>query len=139
MPVAVEFGGGTVAMKKRVFRSRLNRAIEAELVFQEATAKGIEFSNRQWARLDRIEPQHEANLAELAPHGISWDSLSEGQVDLERRLMEATLLRQNLVAADTGEAPSPDRDAQAAYEAALREMMTHLRSAAEIDISNIDG
>ena len=64
-------------MTKQVFQTRLNRAIEAEMVFQEASANRLGFSNRQKARLDRIAPRHDSNLAELNPHGVTWDSLTQ--------------------------------------------------------------
>lgn len=129
---ALRHGDEMVTMTKQVFRTRMNRAIEAELVFQEASARGIGFSKRQQARLDRIAPRHEADLTALNPYGITWDSLSEEDVDLKRRLMESMLLRQNLVATSNGLAPSANRTNQALYETALARMMAQLKARATI-------
>ena len=120
-------------MEQRIFRSRLERAIEAELVFQAAKVRGVELTEAQQARLERIGPGHEANLEELKGYGLSWDTVSAEQVGLERRLTEAMLLRQNLVASGDELGPSPDRAVQAQYEAALERMLRELGEDAEIE------
>ena len=128
--------GAAVAMESGSFRSRLRRAIEAELVFQAARAKGIGLTEAQQQRLDQIAPGHTADLEELAPYGLSWDTVTGEQINLERTLTEAMMLRQNLVAASDAVAPSPDREEQARYEDALRGMLAQLKSGAVIDMAS---
>lgn len=123
----------TVTMESATFHLRLQRAIEAELVFQAASDAGIEFTEAQERRLNQIAPKHEENLADLKPYGLSWDSLSEAQVGFERRTMEAMMLRQNLVASMDDIAPSPDSETQARYEQSLQEMLDTLKATAVIE------
>lgn len=122
-----------VPMDRTILRSRLQRAIEAELIFQAASDAGIELTESQQRRLDQIAPKHESNLEELKPYGMSWDTLSEAQVNFERRMTEAMMLRQNLVASTDAVAPSPDSETQAQYEHALQAMLHKLKASAEIE------
>jgi hypothetical protein len=123
----------TVPMERSIFRSRLQRAIEAELIFQAASDAGIELTESQQRRLDQIAPKHESNLEELKPYGMSWDTLSEAQVSFERRMTETMMLRQNLVASTDAVAPSPDSETQAQYEQALQAMLDKLTASAVIE------
>ena len=121
-------------MDRSIFRSRLQRAIEAELIFQAASDAGIELTESQQQRLDQIAPKHESNLEELKPYGMSWDTLSEAQVSFERRVTETMMLRQNLVASADAVTPSPDSETQAQYEHALQAMLDKLTASAVIEI-----
>ena len=125
-----------VPMERSIFRSRLQRAIEAELIFQAASDAGIELTESQQSRLDKIAQKHESNLEELKPYGISWDTLSEEQVNFERRMTEAMMLRQNLVASTDAVAPSSDSETQAQYEQALQAMLDKLTASAVIEIQD---
>ena len=123
-----------VPMDRSIFRSRLQRAIEAELIFQAASDAGIELTESQQQRLDQIAPKHESNLEELKPYGMSWDTLSEAQVGFERRVTKTMMLRQNLVASADAVTPSPDSETQAQYEHALQAMLDKLTASAVIEI-----
>ena len=114
------------------FESRLARAIDAELVLQAARVHGIDLTAVQQRRLDGILPEHRADLAELQPLGITWNTVSAGQVSLEHHLTRSMMLRQNLVAELHGAMPSPRADRQREYETALAELLTSLRTDAEI-------
>jgi hypothetical protein len=127
-------GGGKMAMKRGIFRSRLRRAIEAELVIQAAAAAGVGLTEGQQRRLDGIAIKHAAELEALKPEGVTWDTVSTEQIDLERHLKEAMMLRQNLVAVEAGVAPSTQREKQLEYEGALNTMMAELEAAAQIEM-----
>ena len=127
----------TVPMEQSIFRSRLQRAIEAELIFQAASDAGIELTESQERRMAQIAPKHESNLEELKPHGLSWDSVSDAQVQFERRMTEAMMLRQNLVASTDAVAPSPNREKQARYEQALQATLDTLKASAVIETQDI--
>jgi hypothetical protein len=121
-----------VATERSIFRSRLQRAIEAELVFQAARAAGIGLTEAQKNNLDQIASRHAEDLEGLKPLGVTWDTVTEDQIALERHLKEAMLLRQNLVVAESGSAPSTSPEKQAAYEDALRQLLARLESKADI-------
>lgn len=121
-----------VATERSIFRSQLQRAIEAELVLQAARAAGISLTEAQQNKLDQIASRHAEDLEGLKPIGVTWDTLTDEHIALERHLTEARLLRQNLVAAESGSAPSTSPEKQAAYEDALRQLLTRLESKADI-------
>ena len=131
----LDSGKTVVKMESRRLHSRLQRAIEAELVFQEAKAEGIEFTEAQKRRLDRIAPDRDAALEELAQYGLTWDTVNAAQLTFERELMEAVLLRQNLVSANEALAPSPDPASQALYEVALKKLLAQLKADAVVTVA----
>lgn len=121
-----------IASERRIFQSRLQTAIEAELVFQAARAAGIGLTKAQQNSLDQIASRHAEDLEGLKPIGVTWDTVTDDQIALEQHLTEAMFLRQNLVAAESGSAPSTFPEKQAAYEDALRQLLARLESNADI-------
>ena len=116
------------AMTPEEYDSRLNRAIEMELTFQAAAAQGVGLTSEQKQRVEGIAQKHEATFQEYTKQGVTWSSLTAGQLEFEQRLTYALLLQQNLVAKEAGAAPSPDAARQSQYEGALRVMLARLKS-----------
>lgn len=119
-------------MTREQYAHRLQRAIETELIFQAARAEGVELTQAQRQRLEKIAGGNTADLARLRKLGVSWSSADSEQLDFEKRLTTAQMLDQNLVAKKAGASPSPDPEKQARYEQARRELLDQLRASAQI-------
>jgi hypothetical protein len=117
------------AMTLQEFESRLNRAIETELIFQAAAAQGVDLTPEQTVQVNRIAQRHEAALADYQKQGITWSSVTPSQVEFEERLTSALLLQQNLVVREAGVAPSADPGVQAQFELARNDLLSRLKAA----------
>ena len=122
-------------MTPEEYESRLNRAIEMELTFQAATARGVDLTAEQTNRLARVAQKHQATMEGYKERGISWSSVTTAQLEFEQRLTSALMLQQNLVAQETAAAPSPDVTRQTEYEQALRDVLERLRASASINVA----
>jgi hypothetical protein len=129
---ALSPGETEIAMTPRQFSSRLRRAIETELTFQAARAQGVELTPAQQQRVDRTGTDNVSDLEHYKQYGVTWSSVSAGQVEFEMRLLTAQLLEQNLVAKAASVAPSPDPEAQARYEQARRNLLNQLQASANL-------
>jgi hypothetical protein len=115
------------------YRSRLERAIEAELMFQEARCQGVDLTPQQKERLDRLEQEEDSALQELhRKQGVTWSSFGAEEVEFEKQLLTAQMLQQNLVIKQAGVAPSPQHEVQFRYEEARRELLDKLQAGARI-------
>ena len=94
------------------YESRLNRAIEMELTFQAAAARGVGLTAEQKNRVAGIAQRHEAALQEYRKQGVTWSSVTSAQVEFEKRLTSALMLQQNLVATEAHVAPASDANVQ---------------------------
>lgn len=130
--LAVASDDAETTMTAEEYQSRLNRAIEMELSFQAATARGVDLTAEQKNRLARIAQRHQAMMEEYKERGISWSSVTTAQLEFEKRLTSALMLQQNLVAKETAAAPSPDATAHTRYEQALRDVLARLKASARI-------
>jgi len=123
------------AMTLEEYESRLNRAIEMELTFQAAAARGVDLTPEQEKRVDGIAQRHEATLQEYRKQGVTWSSVILAQVEFEKRLTSALMLQQNLVAMEARVAPASDPGAQARYEQARSDLLNRLKGQGNISIS----
>ena len=123
------------AMTLEEYESRLNRAIETELTFQAAAARGVALTPEQRKRVDGIAQKHEATFREYQKQGITWSSVTPAQLEFEQRLTAALMLQQNLVAMEFSVAPASDPGIQARYEQARSEVLDRLKAKASISVS----
>jgi hypothetical protein len=123
------------AMTAEEYESRLNRAIEMELTFQAAAARGVGLTLQQSKRLGSIARKHEAAFQAYSQQGITWSSLTAAQLEFEQRVTAARMLQQNLVAKEFAATPSPKAELQAQYEAARQASFVRLKSNAVISRS----
>ncbi|MBI3853155.1 MAG: hypothetical protein HY298_23130 [Verrucomicrobia bacterium] len=130
--VPVQPGETEKSMTPEQYQSRLERAIEAELVFQEAGRQAVGLTPQQQQRLDKIAQDHAATLEEYKKQGISWSSVGAAQLEFEKRLLSAQMLQQNLVVKKAAVVPSPEPEMQSRYEQARRELLGQLRAGANI-------
>jgi hypothetical protein len=126
------------AMTAEEYGSRLNRAIEMELTFQAAAARGVDLTPEQKQRVNGVARKHEATFEEYTNQGVTWSSVTPAQVEFEQRLTAALMLQQNLVAREAGVAPASDPMTQARYEQARSEVFSRLRSNGNISVSTIE-
>jgi hypothetical protein len=119
-------------LTREEYRSRLQRAIEVELVFQAARAESVELTAAQQQRLGKTGEENQAELERYKSLGVTWSSIGPAQVEFEKRLLTAQMLEQNLVLKKAGVYPSPDPAIQALYEQARRELLDQLGTSAEI-------
>jgi hypothetical protein len=122
-------------MTSEEYESRLNRAIEMELTFQAAQARGLTLGKEQEQRLKKMAEDREATMREYAQTGFSWTSATSAQLEFEQRLTKALLLQQNLLATEGSLAPSSDPEAQAQYEQARIELLDRLKGQSTLVIS----
>ena len=120
------------AMTSEEYESRLNRAIEVELTFQAAAARGVDLTPDQKRRVEGVARKPEAAFREYQKQGITWSSLTAAQLEFEKRFTSALMLQQNLVAQEAKVKPSPDAAIQARYEDALWQVLARLKSEAKI-------
>lgn len=123
------------AMTAEEYQSRLNRAIEMELTFQAAAARGVDLTPEQKKRVAGIVQKHQAALQEYRKQGVTWSSVTAAQVEFEQRLSSALMLQQNLVAKEAHVAPAADRGVQARYEQARSELLTRLKAGGKIMVA----
>ena len=123
-PEDIEEGGR--AMDPEEFTARLERAIEMELVFQEALSAGAELAPHQQERIDAIRARHEDSIADFAARGAMWSSITEAQIEFEARLTQSILLQHRLLEM-RGIEPSPTGEDQQA-------LLHDLRSQANVEI-----
>ena len=119
-------------MTREQYAYRFQRAIETELVFQAARAEGVELTQAQQQRLEKITGVIPADPARFRKLGVTWSTADSEQVEFEKRLTSAQMLEQNLVAKKAGASPSPDPEKQARYEQARRELLDQLSASARI-------
>jgi hypothetical protein len=117
---------GGRAMDPAEFTARLERAIEMELVFQEALSAGAELAPHQQERVDAIRARHEDSIAEFAARGAMWSSINEAQIEFEARLTQSILLQHNLLQM-RGIEPSPTGEDQ-------QVLLGELRSQANVEV-----
>jgi len=123
-------------MTPEEYESRLNRAIEMELTFQAAAARGVDLTPDQKKRVDGVAQKHEATLQEYRKQGVTWSSVTATQLEFEKRLTSALMLQQNLVAREADVKPSPDAAVQAGYEYALGKILSRLRGSGNIKVAS---
>ena len=122
-------------MAPEEYESRLNRAIEMELTYQSAAAERVDLTAEQKRRVESIPQKHEATMQEYRKQGLSWTSVTQAQLEFEKRVTSAQLLQQNLVARAAAVAPSADLAVQARYEQALQELLERLRANGNVSLS----
>ncbi len=126
-------GEKEMSMTTAEYQSRLERAIEAELMFQEARRQGVELTPQQKERLDRLGQEEDTALLELhRKQGVTWSSVGAEEVEFEKQLLSAQMLQQNLVIKEAGVAPSPEPEVQFRFEQARRELLGQLHADAKI-------
>lgn len=125
-------------MTPEEYESRLNRAIEMELTFQAAAARGVDLTPEQKRRVDGVAQRQEATLREYRKQGITWSSVTPAQLEFEKQFTAALLLQQNLVAIEAGVAPAPDASIQARYEQARSEVLSRLKANGHISVSTAE-
>ena len=116
------------------YQSRLERAVNAELVFQAAAAEGVELTAQQSRLLDDLRAGYAKKIAAYKAQGLQWTSITEAQVDFSVRQTHALLLQQDLVAQGGG--PSPEESAD--YALAVDELLARLQASAEIVAQETD-
>lgn len=114
------------------YNSRLQRAIDMEIVFQAAREAGVELNEAQQKRRDAVSAISQAELAHYQKHGLTWSTTGTLQVEFEKRLLTAHMLEQNLVAKAASVQPSSDPAIQARYESARLDLLKQLRAAANV-------
>lgn len=117
------------------YSSRLQRAIDMEIVFQAAREAGVELTEAQQKRRDAVSAISQAELAHYQKHGLTWSTTGTWQVEFEKRLLSAHMLEQNLVAKASSVQPSSDPAIQARYESARLDLLKHLHAAANVAIT----
>jgi hypothetical protein len=118
------------------YGSRLQRAIDIEVVFQAARDAGVGLTEAQQKRRDAIDAGSQAELAHYQKHGLSWSTAGPGQVEFEKRLLSARMLEQNLVAKASTLNPSPDPAIQSRYELARLDLLKQLHAVASVAITS---
>jgi hypothetical protein len=117
------------------YASRLQRAIDMEVVFQAAKDAGVELTEAQQKRRDAVSEISQAELAHYKKHGLTWSTTGPEQVEFEQRLLTAHMLEQNLVLKATALQPSADPAIQARYESARLDLLKQLHAAANVAIT----
>ena len=117
------------------YASRLQRAIDIEVVFQAARNAGVELTEAQQKRRNAINAGSQAELAHYQKHGLSWSTNGPGQVEFEKRLLSAQMLEQNMVAKASTLNPSTDPAIQSRYELARLDLLKQLHAAANVTIT----
>ena len=117
------------------YGSRLQRAIDIEVVLQAARAGGVELTEAQQKRRDGVAAGNQAELAHYQKHGLSWSTTGPEQVEFEKRLLSAQMLEQNLVAKGSKLTPSPDPAIQSRSELARLDLLKQLHAAADVAIT----
>ena len=125
------------AMTSEEYESRLHRAIEMELTFQAAAARGVDLTPEQKKRVDGLAQKHEATLQEYRKQGVTWSSVTPAQMEFEQRLTSALMLQQNLVALEAHVAPASDSGVQARYEQARSEVLSRFKDRASISVAEL--
>ncbi len=126
------------AMTPEEYESRLNRAIEMELTFQAAAARGVDLTPEQKRRVAVISQKHQAALQEYSKQGVTWSSVTAAQVDFEQRLTSALMLQQNLVGTEAHVAPASDANVQLRFEQARSEVLSRLKAQGNISVSTAE-
>jgi len=109
------------------YAARLDRAIEMELVFQEAASAGVDLTPDQLHRLDGIRRRHEDTIAQYRERGIEWSSITDAQIEFETRYTASILLQNNLLEQRGVALPASTGDDH-------RALLDDLRGEAEIEI-----
>lgn len=130
--VAVQPGEAEKSMTPAQYKHRLQRAIEMELTFQAAREQGVELTPAQKQRLEQIAAQPQENLEHYRKDGFTWSSSTAAQAEMERLLLTAQLLEQNLVAKKAGVIPSSQPAMQTRYEQERRALLDQLQTGASI-------
>ncbi len=117
------------------YSSRLQRAIDVEVVLQAARNAGVDLTEAQQKRRDAIDAGSQAELAHYQKHGLSWSTNGPGQVAFEKRLLSAQMLEQNMVAKASTLSPSTDPAIQSRYELARLDLLKQLHAAANVAIT----
>lgn len=133
MPVAE--GETENVLTPEEYGSRLQRAIDIEVVFQAARNAGVELTEAQQKRRDAIAAGSQAELAHYQKYGLSWSTTGPVQVEFEKRLLSAQMLEQNMVAKASTLNPSPDPAIQSRYELARHDLLKQLHAAADVAIT----
>lgn len=133
--VPLQPGEQEQAMNPEEYESRLNRAIEMELSFQAAAARGVDLTPEQRKRVDGIAQKHKATLQKYRKQAVTWSSVTLGQVEFEKRLTSALMLQQNLVAIEAHVAPASDPSVQARQEQARSEVLNRLKAQSNISFA----
>lgn len=119
-------------LTREEYRSRLQRAIDAELISQAARAEGVALTHAQQERLAKIPAKHQADLDRYRSRGVTWSSVGAEQVEFEKQFLTGQFLEQNLVLKRAALFPSPDPEIQTRYEQARTELLEQLAAGAEI-------
>lgn len=119
-------------MTREEYRSRLQRAIDAELISQAARAEGVTLTKPQQERLAKVPEKYRADLERYRSVGVTWSSAGPEQVEFEKQYLTDQFLEQNLVLKRAAVYPSPDPEIQSRYEQARLELLEQLAAGAVI-------
>lgn len=133
MPVAE--GDAENSLTPEEYNSRLQRAIDTEVILQAAKAAGVELTEAQQKRRDDLAASTQAELDHYRKHGLTWSTTGPQQVEFEQRLLSARMLEQNLVAKSASLTPSPDPAVQSRYELARLDLLKQLHASAQVAIA----
>lgn len=97
VPVRAGDQGKPVQMTSEEFQARLNQAIETEVTFQAAREQGVSLNDDQKGRLAAIRAQRQADIEHYRSQGMMWTSITDEQVNLTERYIEARMLQQSLL------------------------------------------
>jgi hypothetical protein len=114
-------------MTRDEYRSRLQRAIDAELIDQAARAEGVTLTQAQQQRLAKIPEKYQTDLQRYQNIGVTWSTAGTELMDFEKQFME-----QNLILKRAAVYPSPDPEIQSRYEQARLELLAQLAAGAVI-------
>jgi hypothetical protein len=123
-------------MTREEYRSRLQRAIDAELIAQAALAEGVTLTQAQQQRLAKIPEKYQADLERYRSVGVTWSTAGTELVEFEKQFLKSQFLEQNLVLKRAAVYPSPDPEIQSRYEQARLELLEQLAAGAVI-IKNV--
>jgi hypothetical protein len=119
-------------MTREEYRSRLQRAIDAELIAQAALAEGVTLTKAQQERLAKIPEKYQGDLERYRNIGVTWSTAGTEQVEFEKQFLKSQFLEQNLVLKKAAVYPSPDPEIQSRYEQARSELLAQLAAGAVI-------
>jgi hypothetical protein len=133
MPVGNAEAGQSLTPEE--YDSRLQRAVDAELITQAARSGGITLNEAQQKRADAIAQSNDAEMEHYRKYGMTWKSTSAEAMEFEKRMVTAQMLEQNLVTQSSNLTPSTDPALQSKYEQARQELLAKLHTQASIAIT----
>lgn len=119
-------------MTRDEYRSRLQRAIDAELIDQAARAEGVTLTQAQQQRLAKIPEKYQTDLQRYQSIGVTWSTAGTELMAFEKQFLKSQFLEQNLILKRAAVYPSPDPEIQSRYEQARLELLQQLAAGAVI-------